>query len=445
MKKIFIATAILLLGNVYVNAQDTVMVAESSIPTVSRVNQLKQATKDDQITLSIINTRNSNSKIAEDFILTESEYINDPKTPHFLLSDSENKIGFGIGGSVRMRASYHFLGMPTSTLGFSPYTIPFPSNPAHKNGLDMDPSNSTLFFKLLGRSSALDLYQVYISGDFTGKDYSFVLKDAFFSSRGFTVGHTWSIFSDMASIPPTIDYFGPNGAAKLRTSQFSFVYTTPDDLSFGIAAELPKTTASYTNLITSEASQVIPDIPIYMQYRWGRKKATSHVRVAGIMRNINYRNNICNQTETATGLGVQFSTNIRITPIVEIFGQITYGSGIAEYINDLSGNGLSLVKNPTSAGKMDPLEALGWLGQIRINIADPVFVTFGYSEAKIFPKLGVMPADHYRYGEYLVGNIFYNVTSNFQLGMEYLWGSRKNMNGEKKDANCIQSQLVYHF
>lgn len=444
MKKIFITAIALMLGSLYASSQNSI-VNEKDSDTSDIVGSQAQINDKERISLSLINTRKSQENIVEDFILTESEYINDPKTPHLLLSDSDGKIGFGIGGFVRMRASYHFLGMPTDRLGFSPYSIPFPSDPSKRNGLDMDPSNSALFFKLVGRSSALGLYQVYVSGDFTGKDYSFVLKDAYFSARGFTVGHTWSTFSDMASIPPTIDYLGPNGAAKLRTSQVRYVYTTPDNLSLGIAAELPEVSASYTNLITSESSQVIPDIPIYMQYTWGKRKETSHVRVAGIMRNMNYRNMLCNKTETATGIGVQFSSNIRITPIVELYGQITYGSGIADYINDLSGNGLSLVKNPNKPGKMQPLEALGWLGQVRINVADPVFVTFGYSEAKVFPKSGVMLGDAYRYGEYLVGNIFYNVTNDFQLGMEYLWGSRKNMNGEKKDANCIQTQLVYHF
>lgn len=443
MKKIFIAVITLMIGGASLNAQD----ASVEITEID-LSQGKTSKEEQKVSLSIVNTRNSTSSIAEDFNLTASKYTNDPRAPRFLLYDKNNQVAFGIGGTVRMRAAYNFLGSSSNKEGFSPYSILFPSNPnyrANRNRLSMDPSNSTLFFKLLGHSSALELYQVYIGGDFSGDDYGFVLKDAYFSSRGFIIGHTWSSFSDMASIPPSIDFLGPNGAAKVRTSQISYAYTTPDNLTLAAALELPKTTGTYTNLITGESSQTIPDLPIYMQYTWGQKAETSHVRVAAIMRNINYRNLICNKTETATGIGVQFSSNIRITPIVEVFGQITYGSGIADYINDLAGNGLSLVKNPTKAGKMDPLEALGWFGQVRVNIADPVFVTFGYSESKVFPKSGVMTGDQYSYGEYLVGNIFYNVTNDLQLGLEYLWGRRHNLNGQDQDANCIQSALIYHF
>lgn len=424
MKKIILILPVLLLG-------------------LSSANAQSQSDSDD-ISLSIISTKNPEINIVEDFHSTASQHFHDPKAPRFLLYDQKREIAFGIGGFIRVRTAYDFAGSPGNSFGFIPYSIPVPSDPLTKNSFRMDASKSTLFFKLLGNNSKIGKFQAYVSGDFTGNNNAFQLNDAYVSLLGFTVGRTWSTFIDMAAVPPTVDFQGPNGAAEMRTGQMRYSRNLTSGLSFAIAVELPQTTGTYTPLETAETTQRVPDVPVYLQYNWG-KGAASHIRVAGVMRNINYRNLISNKTESASGLGVQFSTRTVINPIVTFYGQATYGKGIAQYINDLSGNDLSIVRDPGNPGKMNAQEALGWFAQVQFNLTKSVYTTVGYSQAKVFPKSGVASNSDYRYGQYVVGNLFYNITGDFQLGLEYLWGNRVNVDGKKNSANCIQSVIQFNF
>lgn len=398
----------------------------------------------DKISLVVINTKDPKIDIVKDFHNTAGQHFLDPKAPRFLLYDQKNKVAFGIGGYVRMRAAYNFNGSPSNSFGFIPYSIPVPANSLTKDRLAMDASKSTLFFKLLGNNEKVGQFQVYVSGNFTGNGNAFVLNDAYIKLMGFTIGQTWSTFNDLAAVPPTVDFQGPNGAAEMRTAQIRYTHNISDALSFAIAAELPKTTGTYIEGKAAEMSQRIPDVPIYLQYNFGKSNG-SHVRLSGVVSNINYKNLEKNKTETATGLGVQFSGNIEANPIIQFYGQITYGTGIAQYINDLSGNGLSIVADPNNPGKMKPLEALGWFAQVKFNLTKSLYATAGYSQARVYPKDGTFSDTQYRYGEYVVGNLFYNLTSDFQLGLEYLWGNRVNLGKEKGSANCIQSVIQYNF
>lgn len=415
--------------------------------TLFQTNSYAQDVTDNEvesISIGLINTKHSKLDIVKDLKSVTDKHPTETQVPTFLLYDKNNDIAFGIGGSVRLRTAYDFNGSPTNSFGFIPYSIPSPKDPLTKNDFRMDASKSSVFFNLLGNNSKIGKFQAYVSGNFTGDGNNFTLNDAYIKLLGFTVGRTWSTFNDMASVPLTVDFQGPNGAAELRTSQIRYTYNTNNGLSFALAAELPQLSGTYTDKETAETTQRVPNIPAYVQYSWGGNNS-SHVRLAGVMTNKNYRNLIDNKTETVTALGMQLSSNVNINPIVELYGQINYGKGIDQYINDLSGNGLSLVKSPDKSGKMDALEALGWFAQMKFNLSEAVFASVGYSQAKIFPKEGVFNPDQYRYGQYVVGNVFYNLDSSIQFGLEYLWGNRVNIDHEKGSANCIQTVIQFNF
>jgi hypothetical protein len=411
----------------------------------AQINSYAQEQTDpEEITLKIISTKDKGISIVEDFHETMNQHVREPKAPRFLLYDQKREVAFGIGGFVRVRTAYDLGGSLSNSFGFIPSDISVPVNPLTKNGFNMDASKSTIFFKLLGNNSDIGQYQAYVAGRFTGPGNSFAWTDIYVTLMGFTVGHTWSTFNDLSAVPPTVDFQGPNGAAEMRTTQIRYSRNINKNLSFAIAAELPKTTGTFVPQQTAETSQRIPDIPAYLQYNWGNK-LESHIRLSGVMRNMNYYDLLTSKTETQTAFGGQLSTNIEFSSLLEFYGQVTYGKGIEQYINDLSGNGLSLVRNPNRAGKMDAQEALAWFAQMQFNLTKSVFTTVGYSQAKLFPKDGAALGSQYRYGQYVVGNVFYNFGSDFQLGLEYLWGNRVNMNGDKAPANCIQTLIQFNF
>ena len=419
---------------------------------MSSVSLKAQETVGESIT--ILSIKDDSTEIVEAFKETESEHFADPKAPRFLLYDQKRKVAFGIGGNVRLRTAYDFDGSPSSKDAFIPYSIPTGGGNMDRSKFDMNVAHSTLFFKLLGDNDKLGQYQVYVSGAFA-TDNTFKLEDAYVKVLGFTIGRTWSTFNDLAAVPPTIDWQGPNGAAEMRTEQIRYTRGITDQLSFGAAVELSQSTGRYGQPINDlKQSQRLPDVPVYLQYAFGANNG-SHVRLAGVMRNMNYGRDFTNEegtvinakTKYLTAYGVQLSSKVNINPMFTLYGQVNYGNGIAQYINDLSGNGLSLVGDKNDKGKMKAPKAVGWFVQGQVNFTPSLYATAGYSQARIMSKqdkFDLQDTD-YSYGQYMVGNVFYNLTSDLQLGLEYLYGNRVDFNKDKGHANRIQALVQFNF
>lgn len=397
--------------------------------------------------LSIISTKDTTIEIVKEFQTTSSLLFTDPQVPRYLIYDKKRDVAFGIGGYFSMRAMYDFDGSPTSGASFIPYSIDLKSNSMTRNQIRLNASHSTIFFKVLGNNSKIGQFQAYISGNFSGKNNSFILDDAYIKLLGFTIGRTWSTFNDLAVVPPTVDFQGPNGAAKMRTEQIRYSGNLSKDLSFGVAVEMPQSTGRYGQSINDlEMSPRIPDIPLYLQYSFGENQS-SHIRVAGVLRNMNYLNEINNKTEYATAVGMQVSTKTSISPLFTFYGQLTYGKGTAQYISDLQGVGLSLVADASNNGKMKAVETMGWLTQLQINISKKLYTTFGYSQASVLSKTRelALPESTYHYGQYIVGNVFYAFTKDIQMGAEYVYGKRVDMDGSKGSANRVQAMIQLNF
>jgi hypothetical protein len=71
--------------------------------------------------------------------------------------------------------------------------------------------------------------------------------------------------------------------------------------------------------------------------------------------------------------------------------------------------------------------------------------TFVYGFTKINYNYSRPMNDAYRIGQYVSGNIFWNVFPSMTLAIEYLWGERKNWDKETGNANRINFMAQYNF
>ena len=69
----------------------------------------------------------------------------------------------------------------------------------------------------------------------------------------------------------------------------------------------------------------------------------------------------------------------------------------------------------------------------------------GYSTVCLEPHNGYLSANQYHRGDYVFANAFYNVTSNFTVALEYLYGSRRDMGGSQNEANRLSLMAQYSF
>ena len=193
--------------------------------------------------------------------------FHDPNAPRFLLTDQKGKFALGIGGYVRATAEYDFGGI-VDDVDFYPALIPQRgSGNFAKNQFQMDITTSTLFLKLVGRTKHLGDFVVYTAGNFRGDGKTFELQNAYAQFLGFTIGYSYGSFMDLAALPPTIDFAGPNGSAFYRTTQLSYMCDKLKNWKFGVAMEMPSVDGT-TNSNVSINTQRMPDFATSAQYNW---------------------------------------------------------------------------------------------------------------------------------------------------------------------------------
>lgn len=93
------------------------------------------------------------------------------------------------------------------------------------------------------------------------------------------------------------------------------------------------------------------------------------------------------------------------------------------------------------------LPMLGWYAGLQYNISPKVFLSSTYSMSRLYSEDGYpndLPST-YRYGQYFVANVFWNVTPNMQVGAEYLRGWRTNFDNSTNHANRMNLLVQYSF
>lgn len=370
-------------------------------------------------------------------------YFNEPGAPRFLFFDKEGKIAFGIGGSVKGTAHYDFNGAIGEGPDFTTYDIPVPADPANRQALGADLSHSSIYLRLVGRTTRFGYYSAFLQTNFTGDapgKYGFLLKQAYMTLGPWLGGLTNSTFVDVAAAPPTIEEEGPCGQISVKQIMVRYAPRLDDHWSLGLAVEIPKNTFT-TNSHNERIAQRVPDIPAYVQYRWGG--GNSHVRLSGLVRTMSYRNLLEQKNHFANGWGAQLSGMAELVPGLTLMYQAAYGAGISSYVNDLGGNGLDLISPDADSGRMTAPHSLGLLGGLQYDWGK-LTVSGSWSLCRLYDQ-GDMGPTTYKYANYVTANVFYNPLSDFQVGVEYNWGMRKDMDGTSGHANRISVLAQYSF
>lgn len=374
---------------------------------------------------------------------TEDLHFNDPQAPRFLFLDNKGKVAMGIGGYIKGTLQYDMNGAIDDGSNFTTYDIPVPLNPALRNQFFANASESTIFLKLVGKTTRFGYFTAYMQTNFTGNGvggYGLKLKQAYLSLGAVTAGLTRSTFVDGASGVPTIDDEGPSGQTDAKNVLLQYRPHIGKHFTLAISAEMPS--AKYTVDPQAESiKQRCPDIPVYAQYSWGRE---SHVRLSAILRNLSYRDITAAKNHFVTGWGVQLSGVARIAGGLKAYYQATYGKGIARYLEDLSDAGVDLIYAADGSGKMIAPHTLGFVGGLQYNFTPSFFVSAAYSQCRLYDQSHLGP-DAFRYSQYIVANAFYNIVDDLRVGLEYLHGNRSNIDHQSGHANRLMGMLQFSF
>ena len=116
-------------------------------------------------------------------------------------------------------------------------------------------------------------------------------------------------------------------------------------------------------------------------------------------------------------------------------------------MKDISNLNVDIVPLADESGRMQVLPMKGWYAGLQYNFSKRVFASATYSQSRLFTEdcYAHFNETQYKKGQYLVANVFWNVSHNLQVGAEYLHGWRENFNDVNREANRINLSAQYNF
>lgn len=380
--------------------------------------------------------------------LNAPHLLNEQDVPRFALLGKEHKFYMGIGANIIGTMDYDFGNPISDPNSFTTRDIPMEIAPGCGGQFKLSAQQSNFYLNVVALPGSENQIGAFVMIKFLGHDYTPNLDQAYLKYRGVTIGKTFSIFTDAAANPPTIDHQGVNAATTVVHAMVGYerVFGKGKQWQFGVGMDMPN--ESYTNAsCTSWVSQRIPDVPFYIQRNWSQGKGW--IRFSGIIRNIYYRDLLANKNRDVIGWGIKTSGRTPVSNGLWFAWQGVYGKGIASYINDLQTCGLDMTPNPANPGQLDAVKAWAGFASLQYRFNSKCFATTTYGHvrtyANYFNDSSTPWATGYRYAQYLATNVFYNFNPIVQVGAEYLYGRRVDYDSRQAHDNRFQVMLKVSF
>jgi len=280
---------------------------------------------------------------------------------------------------------------------------------------------------------------------------TFRLRHAYGELGALGAGQTWSPFMDPDVFPNSLEYWGPTGMVFFRNVQVRWM-PIKGGTNLTLALERPGASgdagvlADRIELQNIKGRTPMPDFTGAYSYGggWG------YVRVAGVLRKISWDDLLDDQYDlsgSATGWGLNFSSNLKPTSRDVIRLQVMYGEGVENYMNDAPVD-IGIARNPgntVSPIKGVAIPILGIVAFVDHGWSDTWSSTVGYSLTDHDNTEGQTP-DAYRRGHYALFNLLYTPVPNVMMGGEFQWGRRENFSdGFTSDGVKIQFSFKYNF
>ncbi len=293
--------------------------------------------------------------------------------------------------------------------------------------------------------------RTFIEGDFFGSNVSdsrinFRLRHAFAQFRGLLAGQTWSTFSDPAADHQDLDFEGINGENVIRQAQIRYTWTVREDLSVAAALETPE-----VSITGGQGVNQVPDV--VGRVIWTFRK-TGHLQGAVVLRQIRGEpfSGATAESAAAWGASVSGVVPFQLGYLQDRFiFQLNGGKGIARYINDLNSLGGHDAIFNTDTGAFEPLPVLGWYldyehqwkewERTRIMRLRSSFI---WSFVAV-DNLSFQPPDSYRRTNRYSVNLVFSPISRIDCGLEYIYGTRQNLDGLTGSANQVQAVGIFRF
>jgi hypothetical protein len=325
-----------------------------------------------------------------------------------------------------------------------PVGVPPTSGESKRTNISARASRLNIEFRTPG---GVQEVRAFFEGDFAGSSTTnaFRLRHAYAQYRGFIVGQTWSTFSDPWVDLEDLDFEGVSSENVIRQPQLRYWWTGEHAARLALALETPS-----VSITGGQGVNLMPDM-IARVYR--DLKDGGHLQVAGVIRQIRGQSNAGDvRSQWGAGGSVSGVIKVRVKQLTDrLMYQVNGGTGIARYINDLNSQGGMDAAFDSTTGELKAIPAIGWyVGYEHAWKEWKAMQTMNLRSTALWSWVTVhnydfQPDNTYMRTNRFALNLVFSPSTRVDAGIEYIFGSRENKDGQSATANQFQLVMLFRF
>ena len=317
--------------------------------------------------------------------------------------------------------------------------IPVKSDPAHGGGGVFNINAKGTQLSLDVRAPKVDgsprfFYQNDFFGDGDG-EFPHRVDQMYGEIYNVIVGMTYSVFEDPDAWPDTVDYEGPNAAIFARRPVARVMLPLDDAWHVNVGIEQPE--SEVDNSIDPAGASVNHWPDVGANVRW-ESEDVGHVQFATIVRQIGHDGPVTGSQRTL-GWGVNLAAAFSLFGSDSAQMQLTYGKGIFRYLND------DFVPNDAAFDEDGDLTAIPCVG-IMLGYThqwnEQWRSTASWGQVNLDNQASQDPTayDSTRYASL---NVIWQIRKRLSLGLEGLYGSKEQNDGDRGNVFRVHFGLVF--
>jgi hypothetical protein len=357
------------------------------------------------------------------------------------------KTQFRLGGYARMDAIHNFNNMEDDdTIEFDNNLILTSDQPKHKAGGNtfFDPSATRLNFDSRTDTSdfspTFNQLQVFVEGDFFPNTQGFRIRHAYAEWGPLLVGQTWEQWQDVDAQPFIFDYGGPASSVGFRTPMVRWRQPLGDGFFLTGVFEDPDseiTATDGTNFSTADSEDRLPDFILAGSVEgkdW-------HIKLSSMLRDLKTRKDGPFPEKSTLGWGGNFSGYLPAMNKDYFAFSIIGGKGVGHYVNATNSTNADAV---LTTSKLRTIPLVGGHVDYQHQWTDTWLSSLVYSYVWIDNRKE-QPGNAMHKAHYALANLKWNPYPLVHVGVEYIYGTRKNHNGAFGQAHRITFGFIYLF
>lgn len=334
-----------------------------------------------------------------------------------------------VGGYVKVDLIHDFDEIG-STDSFDVRTIPTDDESDPGMNTRMHARQSRINLDVRGPTTAGDI-RLFVEGDFFGDGNAFRLRHAYGVIGPVLGGQTWTTFMD-EDMPETLDFESPIAFPQIRQAMIRYRQDFGEGASYWAVAVEDPASKVITPSAPGEVEEATPDLT--GRLRW--EDGANHVQMGLFAGTARYDPDV-GSADTIGLWGVNLSTKLNVVGRDSLYVQGTYGPGVGRYRGGITAA-------PDAAGDLEAVDVLAFMVAYQHHWSDEWRSTVTYSWGEGDLPAGA-PTDSAEVLEYAAVNLIWQFSDRAWAGVEYLYGSREDVDDSRGEANRIQFSIRYDF